>query len=476
MSTDQFNVCSSKDDVSRMVHSIVSVVDERVASVLPKKKKEFEKLFAFMDENSDKREKVGKYPPQKMIERELAYSTTNKRNATWLEENGMCLDNLVSRRSTLEQAGNGAFAQRHLSKGETIVPIPLLVLTERSALNMYNLTRDDDGQLTPVDDTVVGKQLLLNYCFSHKYTTAIVCPSTNVILVNHCSTRRSWGGDCGSKGPNAEVKWAFWDKTTEPWLDSTIEEMTKKLRDDKRGLSMELIALRDIQPDEEVTIDYGIEWEKAYFKHIANWKPPKNGSGFENYASVHKMNEEHNAPYKTLVEQDDDPYPANARTMCYKLYDEHDDPLDTSSLTDDDILPFPNEVSDIEAEDIDFFGIRNSDDLSLIDSDAPNQLVTDGSLNVDDKISRGSGWYWPCQVLSRKENNESYVVRILHSAADSQIGWVTSRKARILYNFPARSIKFANKSYMSDQFLPGAFRHHIGLSDEMLPDKWKNIF
>ena len=36
---------------------------------------------------------------------------------------------------------------------------------------------------------------------------------------------------------------------------------------------MELIALRDIQPDEERFLDCGDEWEAAWQDHLSNWKP-----------------------------------------------------------------------------------------------------------------------------------------------------------------------------------------------------------
>jgi hypothetical protein len=463
----------TSDDVTSMIHSIVSVLDERVASVLPKSRNEFESLFSFMDALDD--EPIGEYPPQEIIDEALAYSTTEPRNVTWLQEHGMCLDNLIPAKSTIEQAGYGAFARRHITEGSMIIPMPLLVLANRSALNMYKLTRDDKDELTHLDESVVGTQLLLNYCFSHDESSVVVCPATNVILANHCSTRREWGGSCGNKGPNAEVRWGYWDETTEPWLNSTIEELTEKLTRNERGLSMELIALRDIGPDEEVTIDYGIEWENAFLEHSANWEPPEVGSSFENYVSVQKLIEEHASfPFRTLEEQDDEPYPDNAQTMCYKLYDEHDDPVEISELTDEDILLFRDEASEEEAEHVEYFGYRNEDYIDEIDSYAPNQIVTDGSDNIDERNTSESGWFWPCHILSRNGDN-SYTVRILHSTSDNEIGWRNMRYARLLYNYPGQSIKFANKRYKSDQFLPGAFRHHIGLNDKMFPDKWKHF-
>ena len=169
-----------------------------------------------------------------------------------------------------------------------------------------------------------------------------------------------------------------------------------------------------------------------------------------------------------------DPYPENVQTMCYKLYDNFDEPVDISELTDEEILIFKDEAMEEEIEDIEYFGLRN-EDIVEVDYEAPNQIVTDGSENIDDKKSSSEGWLWPCQILSRDDENNTYTVRILHSSSDTAIGWVTLRYARILLNYPGESIEFGNVPYKSDQFLPDAFRHHIGLNEKMMPDIWKNL-
>jgi hypothetical protein len=39
--------------------------------------------------------------------------------------------------------------------------------------------------------------------------------------------------------------------------------------------SVEYIASRNIDPEEELLIDYGVEWRHAWNSHLANWKPLK---------------------------------------------------------------------------------------------------------------------------------------------------------------------------------------------------------
>lgn len=165
---------------------------------------------------------------------------TEPRTVEWIRENGMCVENLIPGKSTLPQAGQGGFAQHFIKKGEQVVPAPLLQIADRKVLTTF----DEEGQPT-------GTQVLLNYCFGHKDTSMLVCPDTNAILINHCSDRTK---ECGPDGPNAMFRWADWDPDTPAWLNMTIDDIAKE---EGRGLSLDIVALRDIKPGDEVFMDYG---------------------------------------------------------------------------------------------------------------------------------------------------------------------------------------------------------------------------
>jgi hypothetical protein len=163
----------------------------------------------------------------------------------------MCVENLIPGKSTIRQAGQGGFAQFPIRKGEIVVPAPLLQIANRAALTMHDLGEKPSGT-----------QLLLNYCFGHRDTTMLLCPDTNAILVNHCSDRTK---QCGPNGPNAKFRWASgWDPDNPSWMNMTVDQISKE---EGRGLSMEIVALRDIAPGEEVFMDYGPEWEEAWEAH-----------------------------------------------------------------------------------------------------------------------------------------------------------------------------------------------------------------
>ena len=72
-------------------------------------------------------------------------------------------------------------------------------------------------------------------------------------------------------------------------------------------LAMELVAIRDINANEEIFLDYGDEWEKAWQEHVRNWKPQE---GAEQYISSYEM-DKRPEPLRTEFEQMKNPYPSN---------------------------------------------------------------------------------------------------------------------------------------------------------------------
>ena len=238
-----------KDKIIASTKQIVSLFDERAAESLPASLEDFvDVLNQFTNKSSS--ELSDKYP----IAMALAKKSLIPRSVEWIKSQGQCLDHLVPDASTLKDAGRGAFAQRFIPKGSIVVPAPVIQIAEASELNMYNLDTHER----------IGTQLLMNYCFAHPNTTLLFCPQTNAIVINHCSSRNLtfYGGDCErynlnqdetQRGPNAFVRWATsWDPETEKYLKVPLNDILDKTREGMRVLSMEIIALRDIHPGDEV--------------------------------------------------------------------------------------------------------------------------------------------------------------------------------------------------------------------------------
>jgi len=161
-----------------------------------------------------------------------------------------------------------------------------------------------------------------------------------------------------------------------------------------------------------------------------------------------------NLEFRTLLEQKDNKYPENVAMACFKITDDFDIDDDTGGG---------------EAY---YEGYTNQDEIFEIVEDDPHFIITSGEYEEFSKW----GWHWPCQVL-KNEGDGKYTVRILAhpSPKEEQEGWVRRNQARILTNYSGTLIKFIHKSYMSDQYLPGAFRHSIEIQDSMFPSQWKDL-
>lgn len=173
----------------------------------------------------------------------LAKGVLTERSPAWIRHNGVCLEQLVPKKSTLPDAGFGGFAQFGVRKGDIVVPAPVLHVVDKEVMTIYeagvNASEDPDRYS-------IGTQVMLNYCFGHPESSMLMCPMTGAVLINHCSMRTK---ECGPDGPNAEVRWSSgWDPTSVAWRSKTFEEI-----DEHKGriLSFEIVARRNISPGEE---------------------------------------------------------------------------------------------------------------------------------------------------------------------------------------------------------------------------------
>ena len=190
------------------------------------------------------------YSQQYRLERAIGIQSTlqRDRDIDWIKENGRCLDNVYPKQSSLPQAGQGGFASRPLKKGTVIIPVPTLVLVmNRKHLNMYK-----QGESDPY-----SKQLLTNYCFGHTNSSMLLCPASHGNLINHCSTRmKTQVGQCNpAKGPNAILRWATeFDPETSEWLSQSMKTISERIKNHRRGLTLEVVATRNIAANEEIFI------------------------------------------------------------------------------------------------------------------------------------------------------------------------------------------------------------------------------
>lgn len=363
-----------------------------------------------------------------------------KRSPEWLAEHGICLDNIRHGPSVIPQAGRGAFATRPLPAGTVIAPAPLVHVVDKKALNMY-APNVDENFLYTMSDEVINKQLLINYCFGHPESTKLLCPiGSGAAFVNHSPT------------PNSAIRWSTHESSAlhkEEWLNMTVEQMGKKL---DVGLMIEYYALREIAFDEEITINYGLDWEKAWDEHVNKWQPPVEA---EEYVSAQEMNRDPgNWVLSTVDEQEESPYPSSTVTSCFY---EH---VDTDGYHDDSgVYADPNEFDVIvkrwkpfEETTLDLLFLRPCIILS-------RDEVTDVERVDDDRVS----------------SSYQYTVQILNSDKIHDVQKIPDYEVLVVEGFPRESITFTDFAYSSDMHLKNSFRKEMIMPDGLFPNSWRNL-
>ncbi|GAX27200.1 hypothetical protein FisN_13Lh247 [Fistulifera solaris] len=340
--------------------------------------------------------------------------TTTRRHLEFLRQYGFCLDNVKPGRSVLPDAGRGLFAARNIRQGSVVLPVPVMAITDPRALDITRVKK-------PSSQVDYSKQLLLNYCFGHNESSVLLYPyGPGMHLVNHG----------GGQYTNVRLEWdtvpndVSWTNLTQ-WQDPQAPRAPKFL--------LKLIALRDIAVGQEILLDYGPDWIEAWVRHVETWTPSSPGKYEEPYTPSYVMDDVVKV-LRTQEELQTYPYPANIFTSCFYRYED----IARSTQVDD------------------------TDPSTLVTVQWQQTRHTFEFMNLR-----------PCTVLERNESNGLFTVRILNRFGLSAKERVPS--VHIVTHVPRKAIRFSDKLYTTDQHLKNAFRHPIGLSDDLFPDQWKDL-
>lgn len=336
-----------------------------------------------------------------------------KRSLEWLQGNGVCGDTMHMGLSTIRQAGHGAFASWKLQQGAVVLPVPLIHIPKRAALKFYSVNPPAvrTGKQHGKNAKLMRAQLLLNYCMGHRNSSLLLSPYGPLFgLINHNKTLA-----------NVRLQWAspLRSQHNPALLNVTIIELGDIHRSQ---LAMELVALRDIEPGEEIFLDYGDEWEAAWQKHVQRWKPVK---GADTYVSAFEMNQQFDHVFRTESEQEERPYPPNLMIKFHHYF------------FDDAIRRF----------------WLKSNPMPL-------------SQPLDDWKKEYSG---ECKIKSRHQLGRRMLYTILVQSDEPSGEWIS------LEHVPREALFFQDRPYTTDMFLENAFRHDIRIPDELFPEKWKNL-
>jgi hypothetical protein len=294
---------------------------------------------------------------------------------------------------------------------------------------MFDARVEDDGSVV-IDDAIVSKQLLLNYCFGHKTTVMLLCPiGPGTGFINH------------SRKPNAAIRWSTrTSSTNKEWLNMTDLELGDAIG---IGLVLEYVALRDIQENEEIFIDYGLEWQAAWEQHMLDWNPLPESA---RYISASDMNMKGLEMIRTVDEQETEPYPDSVVTSCIYEYSQGDE--------------------------------RETDMAEAM----ANQAV----IKSWEPLEWGVPTYMflrPCRVLAREDydvdgsedSKHTYTVQILNhpNMHDSQI--IPEDETVIVTDVPREAIAFTDFLYTTDMHMHNTFRHEMIMDDAVFPEKWRYL-
>ncbi|KAL3781644.1 hypothetical protein HJC23_008547 [Cyclotella cryptica] len=346
----------------------------------------------------------------------LPYSV---RSLEWLKDHGRCMDNIRPGNSTIKQAGRGAFASRFIPKGGLVAPGPLLHIPNKTALNIYEIDPHTEMRDT---SRIYGKQLILNYCFGHRKSTLLLCPYTSPsAYINH-----------NSESPNARVVWAREGTPNfqHDWLNDDIDFLKTM---EIIGLSVDFIATRDIQPGEEVFIDYGQEWEEAWNAYIKVWKRP---AGSQNYFAGSELQSDLSIPLRTSLEQQTEPYSDNVVFYChYEYYQGWPDGIWNWEATFEELPLYPCKITS-----------RKYD----IDKDGNVQYHYNATMLTSSEVV-GSNLVIP--------------------AGDA----IPDGETHTMTDIPRSAIEARDKMYSKNEYMPNSFRHEMMMPDDMFPASWINL-
>ncbi|KAL7442249.1 hypothetical protein ACHAXM_008296 [Skeletonema potamos] len=378
------------------------------------------------------------------------------RSLEYLEEHGKCVDNIVPKQSTIPHAGRGAFATRFIPKGGLVAPAPLVHIADKSKVLMYGEKKGPNGNVIRDEENIVHKQIILNYCFSHPNSTLLLFPySSNVVYINHHSTDY-----------NAKLQWTndFDFYHHKEWLEKSVDFLEDQWT---AGLMLEFVATRDIQPGEEVFIDYGEEWQNAWDEHVKKWKPISKESDYNNLTwwtettettngdpiSAYQLNNNQDIPIRTLEEQQINPYPHNVEMQCYANTNH-----DTAYLFTPQTMPVFRRPYDEEK------------DMS-VDEDE-HHIV---KCKVRERYEKEDDSSEEVEVDGTKITHKYLYVIEIDAEKTVTDDETTFHEHHIITDVPWNAIKFVDKPYTSDVYLKHAFRHEMKIPDEIFPKSWMNV-
>ena len=355
------------------------------------------------------------------------------RSSEWLNKNGICLDTIKPGISPIPNAGRGAFAARKIGQGETITITPMLHIADKDVLNQYpieELPSDDDGSAPQLfynrDAKPRGKQLLLNYCYGHPESSLVLYPLAPLVtLINHGSNDKA----------NAYITWSKERDHNLPndhqYHDMPIEELAQT---DKVVVVMKIVALRPIQEGEEILLNYGPDWQKAWdqYEIKSDMQKEMKKKGDQHPLQAEDVREMYKSkPFETQETLRKHPYPPNVIPACFLKSRDRPDGYPMFSTTSG------REIAEWY-EPVNFEDYKGSQ-IFIVD--------------IMERTKTNDDWFYNYTVEAKMDGKSIEQVN----------------------DVPHSACTFVDAPYTSDVHMKGAFRHPIGIMDQHFPQAWRNL-
>jgi hypothetical protein len=364
------------------------------------------------------------------------------RSNEWLQQNGVCIDNVKSGASSIHEAGRGAFARRPIAAGEIIAPNPVLQL---------NRTKQIHEERTNPDE-----RLLINYCFGHANSTMMLCPYvTGVAVINHNSV--------DTNTPNAEVRLSNHTFFNRDLLDKSAHTIMESLV--MIGIVFDIVATRDIEAGEEIFLNYGQAWQDAWDAHQEQW---------DEYVSPIKCDEI--KPLLQCTVQYEGDSGSHELPSCLKEAPQMNRSDEASYKYNTACFYYPSRPD-------------SSEHANSQDNDAESPTVLPWSYESSDGKGTTGGLF-PCHILARQTTSSSPVGVLVNDDDSTTLTLFTAMieaegKSILAKNIPAtairsvtdkwRAINNERQQYMNDESIPEPFRHPIMLPDDVFPSSWMDL-
>jgi len=353
----------------------------------------------------------------------------------FLKEEAVCLihrnHGINVKPSTIPGAGRGAFASQAVPEGGIISRSPVIhfdrsqvEILEQEAysydFDLLDVRRDHGIKYT---DRVVRRQLLQNYCYGSQDSDVLLLPfGPGVNFINHGGQNEAnvllrWSTHRSKLGQAPHMK------TLRPMALFSVPTFEEEL------LVIEFVALRDIVPGEEILLDYGGDWERAWDVHQEHWGHYSDDVSDEYVSAADFVRAHGDEPFRTPEEREENPYPDNLSTACFFT------PLSSSEGGDDNVIKWSNE----------HYGCLR-----------PCEIVS--RTNFDDESN-----HFEYSVVVYESENWGIAIACSEISAPTNVEGI-----------PSWAIQFVDSPYTSDVHLEDAFRHEIGLPEGFVPENWKS--